>query len=78
MPLRSWFFKDLNNAIKSYTSISMVKLKRIIMNDVIEYILTNRQVQTTRILIKLHQVFGRQILRLSVERYFAIVKKCIF
>lgn len=77
IPLENWFFKNLKESIRSCPSLSFIKLKRIIINDLVEYILQNEKEQTFKNLISLHLVGGSELLRLSIERYLAIWKKCI-
>ena len=72
------FLKDLSLALNDYVGISVQKLKRIIITDCIEITLRQKKFQTLLILYNFHMLAGRELLRIPMMRYFALVKKCLF
>jgi len=73
------FFKDLKCACNSLIGVSFEKLKRIIVNDGIETIMFNKKYQNISTFIYVHKRAGSDIIfRLSIKRYFALIKKCFF
>jgi glycosyltransferase involved in cell wall biosynthesis len=72
------FFHDLHLVSSSFLGFSYTKVKRIILNDVVETILRKKQYQRLTIFIDLHRVGRSELLRLPINRYLALVKKCIF
>jgi glycosyltransferase involved in cell wall biosynthesis len=78
LPLRSkTFFKELEDKIKLYRGVSYIKLKRIIIQDCVELILKNRRYQKLSFLVYLHLNARAELLRLPVERYLVLCKKCM-
>lgn len=72
------FFPDLRVISSNFKNFSYDKIKRIFIEDAVETILKNRKFQKISILIALHRVGKKTLLRLPIERYLAVTKKCIF
>lgn len=72
------FFKDLKTVSASFSGFSFKKIKRIFLNDAIETILKNKKFQKLAVLFALHRFGKAELMRLPINRYFAIVKKCMF
>ncbi|PRX46306.1 glycosyltransferase family 2 protein [Salegentibacter salegens] len=72
------FFIKLEKHVLHLNGISFFKLKRIIINDCVDTILRNNEHQNLKTLYSLHKVAGKELMRLPIERYLALVKKVIF
>lgn len=73
-----YFFKDLNVVSKGFVGFSFEKVRRILITDVIETILKNKNHQKISVLVALHREGKSELLRLPIDRYIAIWKKCLF
>lgn len=71
------FFRNLKTTLLDFQGINYAKIKRIIVNDCVEILLKNKEYQKLKVLINLHKVAWPELLRLPIERYFAIIKKCL-
>lgn len=72
------FFNDLKIISSNFVGFSHKKVKRILINDVIETILKNKKYHRVWVLIALHKKGKSELLRLPIERYLALIKKCLF
>lgn len=72
------FFRDLYEISFNFKGFSYAKIKRIFIEDAIETILKNREFQKISTLIALHKSASLELVRLPINRYFAILKKCLF
>ena len=70
------FFKDLEYATDLFIGFSLEKLKRIIGDDVIQTIMIKKEFQKPNSFFALHRVGKDVVVRLAINRYFALVKKC--
>ncbi|MHC0442739.1 glycosyltransferase family 2 protein [Flavobacterium sp. 3-210] len=70
------FFKDLQYATDSLIGFSLEKLKRIIIDDVIQTIMIKKEFQKPSSFFALHRAGKDVVLRLAINRYFALIKKC--
>jgi glycosyltransferase involved in cell wall biosynthesis len=73
-----YFFKDLETVSNMFKEFSYYKIKRIFLEDALETILKNKKYHTLSVFIALHRAGKREILRLPIERYLALTKKCLF
>lgn len=73
-----YFFTDLKIISSNFVEFSFKKVRRILINDVIETILKNKKFQKTSVLLALHRSAKSELLRLPIDRYLAIWKKCVF
>ncbi len=74
----NFFFNDLKTISASFLEFSFEKIKRIFLNDAIETILKNKKFQKISVLFALHRHGKAELMRLPINRYISIVKKCIF
>lgn len=72
------FFRDLRIVSFSFLGFSEKKIKRIFINDAIETILKNKKFQKFSVLFALHRCGKAELMCLPINRYLAIVKKCLF
>jgi glycosyltransferase involved in cell wall biosynthesis len=70
------FLKDLEYATNSLIGFSIEKFKRIIANDIIETIMIKKEFQNPSSFFAVHRLGKDTILRLSIKRYLALMKKC--
>ncbi|MDT0686857.1 glycosyltransferase family 2 protein [Autumnicola psychrophila] len=78
LPLEISFFKKLSLITDECQDINFIKLKRIIVNDLIDFILHERKFQNLKVFYQLHKIGFRELLRLPIERYLALIKKSLF
>ncbi len=72
------FFNDLETISASFSKFSYKKTKRIFLNDAIEAILKNKKFQKISVLMALHKCGKSELMRLPINRYLALFKKCLF
>lgn len=75
---KNLFFNDLAKISSHFQGFSFYKLKRTVIHEIIEIILKNKKHQSISTLIALHRAAGEELLRLPINRYLALWKKCIF
>ncbi|WP_051228065.1 glycosyltransferase family 2 protein [Gillisia sp. JM1] len=73
-----YFFKDLHIVSSNFVGFSYRKVRRILITDVVETILKNKKFHKVSVLVALHRAGKSELLRLPIDRYFALFKKCIF
>lgn len=78
MVLEPGFLKEMEIISSSLINFSSDKIKRLLLFDVVETILKNGEYQNLNTLIKLHIAGRSTLLRLPIERYLAVIKKCMF
>lgn len=72
------FFNDLKIISSNFVGFSFKKVRRILINDIIETILKNKKFHKFSVLVALHRAGKSELLRLPIDRYLAIWKKCVF
>jgi glycosyltransferase involved in cell wall biosynthesis len=70
------FFKDLEYATDLLIGFSIEKFKRIIAGDIIETIMMKKEFQKPSSFFAVHRLGRDVVLRLSINRYLALIKKC--
>lgn len=70
------FFKDLEYATDLLIGFSIEKFKRIIADDIIATIMIKKEFQKPSSFFAVHRLGRDVVLRLTIGRYFALMKKC--
>ncbi len=72
------FLKDIDKISSSLIDFSGDKLKQLILIDAYETLLKNKKHHNLAVLFNLHRTAKTELLRLPINRYLAILKKCMF
>lgn len=70
------FLKDLEYATDSLIGFSIEKFKRIIVDDIIQTIMIKKEFQKPSSFFAVHRLGRDIVLRLAINRYLALIKKC--
>lgn len=71
------FFSDIEIVSHYLKDLSAKNLKRYILDDVLETLLKKKKFQKPINVYRLHREAKGDLIRLPIERYFAVLKKCL-